>query len=168
MNKQQRLDRDGAIDPILFYNHLDEHGDFSNFDTRHPIDMPHPFTMRVVTYPGGEWRYQACKGRDQEAHDYVLAAPTAFESKLRGNEIALRTHWGNNQGDICWFVMCELLTAKVLQHSDVMELLAETGQRWIYEDSPTDDIWGWRFHQSHSGKNLLGLGWMHTRALVLG
>lgn len=38
--------------------------------------------------------------------------------------------------------------------------------RRIYEDSPTDDIWGWRFQQSYTGKNLLGRCWMDVREVL--
>lgn len=165
MDKQERLDKDGAVDPILFFGG-GEWGAFSNFSS-HGIWLPSPWEPRESEYyPTTEHRYQALKATDKFDHDYVVKSKTPGQSKDRGREIELRGDWGNNEGDVCWYVMLECLITKALQNPSVLETLEATSDRWIYEDSPTDDIWGWRFQQSYSGKNLLGRCWMQTRYIL--
>lgn len=166
---EQRLDRDGAVDPILFYDAADPYGEFSNFSP-HAVELPDPWEpgIKMRKYRTGEHRYQAMKAIRKEDHDFVARAPGPSIAKQRGNCITLRDDWGDTQGAVCWFAMLETVLAKALQHLDVLDALSATEDKWIYEDSPRDDIWGWRYGHSYSGKNLLGLAWMHTRAILLG
>ncbi len=64
-------------------------------------------------------------------------------------------------------MLYECLIAKVEFNPDLGKKLIDTMGSHIYEDSPTDDIWGWRYEQDHSGKNLLGECWMEIRDLVI-
>jgi ribA/ribD-fused uncharacterized protein len=164
MNIYARLARDGAVDPILFYGG-GEWGCFSNFSS-HGIWLPSPWEAVKTYYKTTEHRYQALKATDKFDHDYVVKSKNAGQSKDRGREIELREDWGNDEGDVCWYVMLECLIAKSLQHPSVLSTLDRTDDRWIYEDSPVDDIWGWRFQQDYSGKNLLGRCWMQTRFIL--
>ncbi len=167
MTKEERLKRDGwdgQTDPILFYGHKNPFGVFSNF-SRHSVRLPHPFYFELVTYPTSEHRYQAMKAVTPEEHDYVWDAESPGQSKDRGQEIHLREDWGNSRGDICWYVMLEVCIAKAFQNREVERALDATGDALMYEDSPTDDIWGWRYSCDYRGKNLLGLTWMQVRDL---
>lgn len=172
---KERVTEDGfeGFEPVLFYSSGDEWGMFSNF-SRHPVVLPHPWSGQPVRYATSEHRYQALKATKESDHDWVaglldndIISPS--ESKDRGGPkgIRLRTDWGDNYHDLCYYVMLEVIMAKVLQHPVMGELLSDTGGRPIYEDSPTDAIWGVRFNykRDYSGKNLLGRALMETRSL---
>jgi N-glycosidase YbiA len=163
MNREERLAKDRAVDPILFYHPSDGYGIFSNF-SKHPIVLPSPWTREPTLYRTTEHRYQAMKSVNQEGHDWVVSAATAYESKERGRQVDLLDDWGGDYRDPCFWVMFEALTAKVFQHSKMERTLARTLDRTLYEDSPVDDIWGWRFRNDYRGKNLLGRALMDVRA----
>lgn len=167
MNQAERLEKDGAgADPLLFYKPGDDYGFFSNF-SMHGIELTNPWTNERQIYITGEHRYQAMKADSQEDHDYVLEVDNPGAAQRRGRQVNLREGWGEDIAGLGWFVMLELITAKAIQHPSVGEILLVTGDRVIYEDSPTDDIWGWRHGPSHMGKNLLGRCWMQVRDLLI-
>jgi ribA/ribD-fused uncharacterized protein len=162
MTREDRLIKDGVTDPVLFYSPKDANGCGSNF-SKHGVKLLHPFTGELALYATGEHRYQAMKATHYLAHELIRTAASPSLAKKFGGTTDLRFGWGNNYGDLCWYVMMEVITAKTLQHSMVRNWLKQTGSRAIYEDSVTDDIWGWRYHQSYTGKNLLGRCWMQVR-----
>lgn len=171
MTREERLKADGfeGVEPVLFYRSKTKGSNFSP----HVVRLLDPWTGKPTEYPTGEHRYQAMKSVDQEGHDYVLEAGTAFESKRRGHEILLRPGWSGptsdpTYGSFAWYSMWEVVMAKALQHRDVRIWLFETGKLPIYEDSPTDDIWGWRHADDYRGKNLLGRCWMQVRGCGMG
>lgn len=160
MNRQERIEKDGLEEePIEFYGGEGEHPEFSNF-SRHGIWLPHPFTDVLTLYNSGEYRFQAMKATNEEDHDYVNEASSSAQSKKRGREIELRPGW--DQG-LNYYVMVETVTNKALQHRDILLSLLRTEGRAIWEDSPTDDIWGIRYRNDYRGKNLLGKSWMQAR-----
>lgn len=166
MTRAERLARDGVVgEPVLFYRPDDPWGVFSNF-SNHPIVLPSPWTLEPVVYKWSEVRFQALKATSQEDHDHVVASDSAYESKMRGRAIKLRDDWGDTRNAFCWYVMLEAIVAKATQHQEMFDALIATGNRWIYEDSQKDDIWGWRYHADHRGKNLLGEAVMQTRFFV--
>lgn len=156
----------GSAAPVLFYRPQDANGRGSNF-SRHTVVLPNPWTGSLSIYTTGEHRYQALKADTASEHDWVASSPGPGEAKRRGRMVGLRLGWGDRYGDLCWYVMAELVVAKAQQHQDVRGWLRSTGDRPIYEDSETDDIWGVRFHTSYTGKNLLGRVWMGARKLLL-
>lgn len=168
MNKNERLIKDGAWNPLLFYRPRETNGEFSNF-SRHRVILPHPWTGALTKYATSEHRYQALKAISAKDHDYVNEDPSPSVCKHRGGPkgIQLRPDWGNDYHDFCWWVMFEVVTAKVIQNPDVRDSLLASNVRHIYEDSPTDDIWGWRYGQSYTGKNLLGRCLMEVRSLIV-
>src|SRR4051812_47701918 len=116
MDKQTRLENDGAVNPILFYNEPgDSFGIFSNF-SRHSLELPHPFTAEMTIYLTGEHRYQAMKADNADDHDYVLEVDNPGAAKLRGQHVTLREGWGNNAYDLCWYVMVETVYTKTVQN----------------------------------------------------
>lgn len=159
MTREERLALDGCDDPVLFYRPSDVWGCFSNF-SKHDVVLPHPFTGGPVAYATSEHRYQAMKATTAEDHDFVATAPSAYASKQHGREIALREGWDDGTS---YEVMVEAVAAKAEQHIIVRQTLRETGDRMIYEDSPVDDIWGWRYRSNYAGKNLLGKALMEVR-----
>lgn len=164
VTRDERLKQDGAIDPILFYSAADPWGQFSSFSP-HGVLLPDPWKpgIQLRLYRSGEHRYQAMKAVREEDHDFVADADGPALSKQYGNSIQLRDDWGNDRNGYCYLAMVEVVTAKLWQHEDVFETLALTEDKWIYEDSPRDDIWGWRKYGNYNGKNLLGLAWMQVR-----
>lgn len=170
MTREERLALDGDPNAILFYGRDGEHASFSNFSP-HEVTLPHPFTGELITYDTVEHRYQAMKAGTQGEHDWVWLALTPGESKRRGRKVLIRPQWDTPPHGIAglgYYVMLEAVQAKIFQHRDVRELLLSTGDHVIYEDSPTDDIWGWRREDDHSGRNLLGRVLMLTRTLTRG
>lgn len=166
MTKEERLERDGwdGIEPVLFYSPKDHNGIGSNF-SNHRLILPHPFTGDDALYDTGEHRYQAMKAVTFEEHEKIRKAGSAFLAKKYGAQTLLRDGWGNDYGDLCWYVMVETISAKTLQNRAASKWLESTEDRLIYEDSPTDDIWGWRFENHYVGKNLLGRSWMEVRRM---
>lgn len=164
MTREERLAQDRAVDPITFYHPHDEWGWMSNFSD-HPVLMKNPFDLATIIYPTSEHRFQAMKATTFEDHMYVAQSPTAGQSKTRGRKIKLRDGWGADYCGLSWYVMFEVLTAKVLQHDDIAHDLLQTTEE-LYEDSPTDDIWGWRYRNTYNGKNLLGRAWMDVREML--
>ena len=57
--------------------------------------------------------------------------------------------------------MEEILRAKAIQHEDVRNTLRSTGNREIFENSPTDGVWG--MGPDCKGQNMLGTIWMKIR-----
>lgn len=176
MNIESRLTLDGLRGPgdaIFFFRAEDEWGEFSNF-SEHSLTLPVPFMddgpgrPTLGTYPTGEHRFQAMKARTMKDHIAVVNTATPLLSKQAGRSIDLRDGWGNSYGDLCYLVMLETVMAKARANESVMAALDQTGRRWLYEDSPTDDIWGVRHRNDYRGKNLLGLAWMEARAFLLG
>lgn len=173
MNRNERLLKDGhlGIEPVEFYgpsDHLPDLGNvgvFSNFSA-HTVRLVNPWTGLPEVYATGEHRFQAMKAITQEDHDYVAASDNPGQSKKRGRQIHLRSGWGSSYGDLCWYVMTEVTLAKAIQHPEVGIILASTSGRPIWEDSPTDDIWGIRFEGDYRGKNLLGNAWEQVRAIM--
>lgn len=167
MTREERLAQDGAVNPILFYGAGGFWGVFSNF-SGHGIWLRHPWTGEFVFYPTSEYRFQCMKACSEEDHNYVLAAKTPTEAKHRGGPrgIALIDGWDASYRGFAYYAMFEALVAKTLQHDEASTAVRNSGQRHIYEDSRTDDIWGWRYQQDYRGKNLLGRCWMDVRALV--
>lgn len=168
MNRADRLAQDNVKgEPILFYRPRDAFGCLSQFSS-HSVALPHPWTGEITLYKSGEHRFQAMKATCIRDHDYVASAATSYEAKTRGGPrgILLRPDWGNSYHEVCWWTMFEVCIAKSVQHSVVAATLRKTEGSHIYEDSPKDDIWGWRFEQDHRGKNLLGRAWMETRFIL--
>lgn len=166
MNREERLHQDGVVTPILFFHPDEPYGVFSNFSD-HPIVLPCPWTGEPIVYSTTEHRFQAMKAITKAAHDHINEFRSPGTAKNRGRQTRLREDWGDDLHTICWYVMLEALIAKVQQHSTMREALRRTATAHIYEDSPTDDIWGWRTGAVHNGKNLLGEALMHVRQLLI-
>jgi ribA/ribD-fused uncharacterized protein len=161
---EERVEADGygGLEPILFYAPKDANGWMSNF-SKHPLWAINPFTGEYQEYRTGEHRYQAMKATTAYDHDLVARAPSPGLSKDLGRQILLRDAWGNSYGDLCWYVMMEVVMAKLMNNDSLIPKLLATGEQPIYEDSPVDDIWGVRFQNCYKGKNLLGRCFMQAR-----
>lgn len=164
MNRQERMEKDGLTEePIEFYGRNCEHYYFSNFA---PLGLwlPHPFTDELTWYATGEHAFQARKAWTAEEHDHVNEADTPLESKKRGRAVALREGWDSKHlKPLCYYAMLEVTWTKAMEHAHIQKALLDSDERAIWEDSPTDDIWGIRYRDDYRGRNLLGRAWMETR-----
>jgi ribA/ribD-fused uncharacterized protein len=165
MNKAERIQRDDVEELVEFYAADWHHGYMSNFSA-HPVRMIDPFWGVIADYPTTEHRFQALKATNSEDHDNIRASVSPTEAKQMGRSIDLRVGWGNDYGDLCWYVMFEALLAKFIQHPEILNQLRATGDATIWEDSPVDDIWGIRYQNDYRGKNLLGRCLMDVREIL--
>lgn len=161
MDRAERMEKDGLTkEPIEFYGKNCEYNFFSNFSPHH-LTLPHPFHPdEAIQYMTGEHRFQAMKASNEEDHDWIAAAVTPGDSKTRGRAIELREGWDTG---LSYYVMVETVMAKALAHEHILKALLGTNRRAIWEDSPTDDIWGIRYRNDYRGQNLLGKAWMQVR-----
>ena len=166
MTREERLAKEGIRgEPVLFYSSRDQNGIGSNF-SRHGMVLSHPYLPTTAWYATGEHRYQAMKAIDADAHEKIRMATGPGEAKRFGGQTILRPGWGSSYGDLCYYVMLEVILAKVQQNREAAVWLAKTEDRFIAENSPTDDIWGWRFGGDYRGRNLLGRCWMDVREFL--
>lgn len=61
--------------------------------------------------------------------------------------------------------MESILRCKLKQNPYVMRKLLQTGKRYIVEDSPKDNFWGWGANRQ--GRNELGKIWMKLRKEII-
>lgn len=167
MNEQERIEQDQLTEPpIKFYGKNCEHNYFSNFSPD-GLYLPHPFAQlneKLIYYKTGEHRFQAMKARNESDHDYVNLGSRPVDAKDRGRSIELRDGWDSPHNQpLSFYVMCEVVWAKAMEHEHIMKALLETGTRAIWEDSPVDDVWGIRYRGDYRGRNLLGKAWMQLR-----
>lgn len=114
---------------------------------------------------GAEYRtvehfFQASKALDYDDHEWVRDAWRPQEAKQRGRKVDLRSDWDDVKLDY----MLVGLRAKFAAGSLLANMLLATGDRFIAEDSPTDDVWGIRDRDGgFTGENLLGKALMMVR-----
>ena len=162
MNREERMKKDGLVEEPIDYSGAKKSeatGYLSNFSP-HSIWLPHPFNGEIIRYATGEHRYQAMKADNIDEHDWVNESSGPGESKSRGRQVDLRPGWDDGLG---YYVMVEIVRAKALTHGEILKKLLKTEGRALWEDSPTDDIWGIRYRDDYRGKNLLGKAWMQVR-----
>jgi N-glycosidase YbiA len=149
---------DKAQDPgsmtIFFYQVEAEYGCFSNFS-------PHGFTLDGVHWPTAEHYYQAHKfwGTDQTELFLAVqqaASPTAAAALGRNPQYQyqLRPDWEA----VKLTVMHQAVWAKFQTHAMIRQILLDTQEQVIIEDSPVDSFWGCgadRQGQNHLGKVLM-------------
>lgn len=135
---------------IKFWRPTDDYGCFSNFSD-------HPIIVDNKKYATSEHYYQCMKTFDEKERERIRRASTPKKSKTLAHEIELRSDWEEVKFD----VMLDALRAKVSQYEFIREKLLNTGDEYLAENSPYDEIWG--LGKDGNGQNLLGLAWMHIR-----
>lgn len=118
-------------------------GPFSNF-------AHSPITIDGKEYPTVEHWFQASKAPTPVGHEYVRAAPDPGSAKALGRSIRLRHDWEVVKVAIMLRGLREKFRIPEYAHA-----LRSTGTLPIYEDSPTDAVWG--IGADGNGRNLLGL-----------
>jgi ribA/ribD-fused uncharacterized protein len=122
------------------------------------------FSSFKVLYEGRDWMtsehaYQASKFTTPSIVDEIANARSAHDAlqiakKHKDNVI-------DNWNDIKVGVMERICEAKLKQHEYIQQLLLETGEREIVEDSHMNSFWGWG--EDGGGRNELGKIWMRLR-----
>ena len=140
---------------IYFYSSRKPYFEFTNF-SRHPI------TIDGVVWPTTEHYFQAAKFNDAELKETVrLAKAPAIAAKMgrdRAYTSKMRSDWDKYRLE----AMMDALRAKFTQHKELTQLLLDTGDAELFEDSPKDYFWG--AGADRTGNNQLGILLMDLRS----
>ena len=137
---------------IGFYIRNEQYGFLSNF-------WRAPQTVDGIEYQTNEHFYQSQKAMNRDVMLWIGKAPKAYQAMkagraLRKNELI--AGWEQHKRA----VMLKGLRAKFSQNSDLAKQLLDTDDAYLFEDSPSDIIWGGRLEGS---KNWLGELLMQVR-----
>ena len=143
--------------PIKFYSVAEPYGEFSNFAL-------YPIQLKGKVWPTSEHYFQAQKfvGTSHENKIRKAASPMKAAELGRTRKIRIRANWDHMKDN----VMLEAVRAKFAQHSDLQELLLETGDVPIIEHTENDAYWG--DGGDGKGKNRLGKILVKVRAELRG
>jgi N-glycosidase YbiA len=139
---------------IYFYKAWEPYGCFSNFS-------PHGIIIQDTYWTTVEHYYQAQKfvGTPDGVIIPVIHAaetPEAAAALGRCSTRQLRSDWDLVKTQ----VMRVAVLKKFLTHADIREILLNTGDHLLIEDSPKDYFWGCgadKTGQNHLGKILMGV-----------
>lgn len=130
---------------LKFYNEWEPYGELSNYFVR-------PMVVDGVLWPAVEHYYQAQKTLDTMWQKRIHDAATPAEAKVLGNsaECIYRPDWDT------WKLMAmrKALFAKFTQHADLRQMLLDTGDRVLHENSMVDYYWG--IGEKGNGLSMLG------------
>jgi ribA/ribD-fused uncharacterized protein len=137
---------------IHFYRVSDAYGEFSNF-------APYPIKLRGKVWPTSEHFFQAQKFAGTEHAEAIRStrSPMIAARMGRDRKKPLRRDWEAVKDE----VMREAVRAKSSQHSELAELLLQTGDSVLVEHTTNDSYWG--DGGDGSGKNVLGQILMRVR-----
>lgn len=139
--------------PILFYSIKElPYGCFSNFSA-------HPFELEGKIWPTSEHYFQAQKFVGTPHAEEIRVAKSPIQAARMGRERQrpLRADWEDVKDD----VMCRAVLAKFSQHADIRQILLDTGDEELIENTTDDYYWG--RGTKGTGKNILGLILMEVR-----
>lgn len=147
---------------IKFYSTKGKYGVFSNF-------YKSPVFLDDLKWPTSEHFYQAQKflpgtmyDENKTIRESIRLCDTAREAADMGRSLSIRDDWES----IKYSVMKRVITAKFTQYRSFGDLLLETGDEELIEDSPTDYIWG--CGEDGTGLNWLGKVLMEVRTELKG
>ncbi|MBF2065390.1 MAG: NADAR family protein [Calothrix sp. C42_A2020_038] len=140
---------------IYFYKVCDPYGCFSNFSL-------HAIEIEGTIWPTVEHYYQAQKfvgSLDAAIIPAIYAAQTPEIAAALGRDCrrCLRPDWDIVKTK----VMQKAVYQKFFTHIDIREVLLNTGEELLVEDSPCDYFWG--CGADKSGQNHLGKILMYVR-----
>ena len=138
---------------IFFWANEDQYGAFSNF-------WPGPYEIDGKSWPTTEHYFAAMKTLDEGEREDIRRAKSPGDAKKMGRVVTLRPDWE----DVRYDVMLDALRAKFGNDPKLKDLLVNTDDAIIYEDSPYDKVWGTGERGGvGTGKNLLGKALMQVR-----
>lgn len=120
----------------------------------------HEIEVDGVTYKTLEHAYHALRIKPGEERNSIMKQPSAKDAWREGQKY-------KNNPDLLvdnydkYALMVKLSRAKLEQHSDIREILIETGNRELLKVYDTDYYWGTGV--DGSGENMLGKIWMDLR-----
>lgn len=139
---------------IYFYKVDEPYGCFSNFS-------PHPIQLDGLDWQTVEHYYQSQKFVDTQTNliSVIRAVKTPLEAAAigRNRTYKLRPDWEYVKTQI----MEKAVFTKFMIHPALQEILLNTAELLIVEDSPTDYYWG--CGQEKTGQNQLGKILMKVR-----
>jgi len=155
--RRERWDEPGTL--YFWSGRGGPHEAFSNFAAT-------PFTMAAwhaelgaVAFATGEHAFQAAKSATVDEHERIRLARTPMAAKQAGRAVALPRDWSRRRPH----VMLAVVRAKFAT-GDLRDLLLNTGDAVLAEDSPYDALWGCRDRAGgYTGANLLGRALMRVR-----
>lgn len=121
-----------------------------------------PFSVFGTHFATVEHFYQCCKATTEKDYQFVIAAPTPQEARLRGQQIKLPPLWG----DPNYRINCMRLglTHKFQQNPQLLIKLIQTRGRMLIEYAPYGDQF-WGVDAKGIGENYLGRSLMMLRVL---
>lgn len=143
---------------IYFYSAKEKpYGCFSNFS-------PHGFELDGKYWPTSEHYFQAQKfAGTPYAEQIRLAKSPMIAARLgRSRKQPIRLDWEQVKDE----VMRQAVLRKFETHADIRDTLLATGDAPIVENAPGDTYWG--CGKDGTGKNMLGVILMETRAKLRG
>ena len=157
-----------TLGEIYFYSHNGVYGYMSNF-------YPCTFVHDNIKFNCSEQFLMYVKAKtfepdNSELHNKILAETNPGKIKQFGREVG-------NYNEITWnsirySVMTQVLLCKFSQNPTLKAQLKSTGNKLLYEASPTDKIWGIglsianvakQTNKLNYGTNLLGRALMEVR-----
>ena len=144
-----------TIMTIYFYSTREKpYGCFSNFSA-------HGFTLDELWWPTSEHYFQAQKfvTTDRPWFEQIQMVKTPKQAAKMGRDRThpLREDWEQVKEEI----MFQGVLQKFTTHEKLRQILLETGEEAIVENSPIDYYWG--CGKDGSGKNRLGIILMQVR-----
>lgn len=139
---------------IKFWRTTGKYGPLSNF-------AQFGFILGGKYYQTSEHYYQSQKSLDPEIQEKIRTQKTPKLSKQLASTISIRPDWE----EIKYEIMRKALKAKFTQTTSLKDLLLETRDEVLIEDSPYDYIWGCGY--DGTGQNLLGKCLMEVRSWLL-
>ena len=142
---------------IRFFRTRDKYGCFSSF-SRHSVWFEN-YTWRTNENYYQAQKYAGLPGPAIERYNAIRIAltPRIAADLGRDRSIPMRSDWEQVKDD----VMRQCVLKKFQTHRDIRDILLETYDEEIIEDSPYDSYWG--IGPSGNGKNMLGKILMETR-----
>ncbi|MBE9205545.1 NADAR family protein [Nostoc sp. LEGE 06077] len=140
---------------IYFYSTREQYGCFSNFSA-------HGFILDNLYWYTSEHYFQAQKFIGTFHLEEIRLAKTPKEAAKMGRERSrpLRQDWEQVKDNL----MKKAVLSKFEAHTDIREILLNTGNSEIVENSPIDYYWG--CGADGSGKNMLGIILMEVRDIL--
>ncbi len=144
---------------IGFYRPNKPYGEFSNwYETTIFIN-----NTKFISSEQAFMYYKAILFGDNATALRILESKSQKQIKALGRQVANfdQQRWDN----IKFNLMVKVNYYKFIEDPNLKYLLLETGDAYIYEDSPYDAIWG--VGPKGDGQNLLGLALMKVRSWIL-
>lgn len=143
---------------IYFSRKFGIYPQFSNFSESSII-------VEGITYSNVEQAFQAAKTLDLEERKKFRTL-SGSQAKSKGRRLCLRSDWERVKLD----VMLDCIRAKFTQNDYLKEMLIDTGDCVILEDTTgwKDNTWGCDFNTKPIGRNWLGLCIMKVRSEITG